>query len=46
MIILLVLFYYIKIPISNSDPDHRIENIIDAIFQIKNNHFILVGIIG
>ena len=47
MIILFVPLYYIKIPIfSKSDPEHRLENIIDVFYQIKGNSFILAGIIG
>jgi hypothetical protein len=44
---ILFLFYFIKIPMfSQTDPDNRLENIIEAFYQIYNNIYILWGVLG
>ena len=41
MTFLLLLFYLTRIPIVN-----KIDDVVDAFYQIKNNIFILIGILG
>lgn len=45
--ILLIPMYYLKPghPFSN-DPDGRMENVLDAFIQMKNNHIIIIATIG
>lgn len=39
--------YYIKVPaLSKQDPDHRLESVPDALYQLGNNSIILASTIG
>ncbi len=45
--LLLIPLYYIKVPqLSKDDPDHRLENVPDALHQIADNPVILAAVIG
>lgn len=47
MSILLIPMYFIEIPeLSKLDPDNRIENVIDAFYQLINNPYIITATIG
>ena len=47
MSILLVPFYFIRIPVLNkTDPENRLDNVIEAFYQIYDNYLILLGVLG
>ena len=45
--ILLIPMYFISVPaMSQDDPNHRLENAIDAFHQMKDNPIILIATLG
>ncbi|OUC45704.1 hypothetical protein D917_01789 [Trichinella nativa] len=47
MTVVCICFYWIKVPATfSTDPDGRLENVLDAVHQIEDNMLILLPIIG
>ncbi|KRZ34327.1 Solute carrier family 35 member F6 [Trichinella pseudospiralis] len=47
MAVVCICFYWIKVPSTfSTDPDGRLENVLDAVHQIEDNMLILIPIIG